>query len=368
MTCVGLRDFANWLTTPDPSARVEAGSPGVVRVDSPGVISVDSATWGHLLTLAGVDASAIPSSVSRIDALKVPALANGVNVLKAIAQKLPLVADPSPIPTSFLSELDPDYPVGWTIAKTVEDLIFYPVAYWYTTSRDSYGFPRTIQRVDPQKVRIDAMAGRIWINDVEVKPSDVIRFSGITDGLLVTGTESIATALANIRAARRVAEYPMPGVYWTDADGMEPLEPAEAQQYLQAFKDAVTNRGTAYMAGLKPNTFGWDPAQVQLVEARQQDAVAMAQLLAMPVRYLAAPSQGDSLTYSNLTDVRRDLVEVGGLAQYMVPIEQRLSMPDVTPRGTTVRFDPDSFFLQITPDQPNPQDVTVPALPAGAPA
>ena len=46
---------------------------------------------------------------------------------------------------------------------------------------------------------------------------------------------------------------------------------------------------------------------------------------------------------------------MGGLAQYLVPIEQRLSMPDVTPRGTVVSFDAESYFLKIVPDAPNPE-------------
>ena len=80
----------------------------------------------------------------------------------------------------------------------------------------------------------------------------------------------------------------------------------------------------------------------------------MARLLAVPTRYVAAPAQGDSLTYANLAEVRRDLLDVGGLSTYLVPIEQRLSMPDFTPRGTRVRFDADSVFLRITPDQADP--------------
>jgi hypothetical protein len=205
-----------------------------------------------------------------------------------------------------------------------------------------------IARVDvsnPERPRIDS---------VPVAAADLIRFDGLTEGILTTGAEAISTALANVRQTRRFAQNPLPQMYLTDADGADPVEAEDARTYLTALRDAATTSGTAYLAGFKMNQVGWTASEIQLVEARQLDAVEMARLLAIPTRYLAAPEQGSSLTYANLAEVRRDLLEVGGLANYASPIEQRLSMPDVTPRGTVVRFDANSFFLQVTPDQPNP--------------
>jgi phage portal protein BeeE len=129
------------------------------------------------------------------------------------------------------------------------------------------------------------------------------------------------------------------------------MDTADARQYMTDANTASRNHGDAYMAGMKVDQVGWNANEIQLLEARQHDAVEAARVLAMPPRYVAAPTQGDSLTYSNLTEVRRDLIDIGGLANYLSPIEQRLSMPDMTPAGSTVKFDAESYFLRITPDQ-----------------
>lgn len=320
-----------------------------------GVVSVDQGLHSALLSLAGYSAAQLPSTINRQEAMKVPALAAGVSILTGIGAQLPLVATPSEEPAAFLEELDPDVPRGWTIARTIDDLIFYPCAWWYVTSRSARGFPRTVQRVAPDRVQVDVAAQEVRIDGILVRNQDVIRFPGLTEGILAYGAEAIATALANIRQTRRYAENPAPSVFFTDPEGVEPMEPDEALNYMQAFRDAVTTRGYAYMAGLKANQMGWNSSDIQLIPARQQDAIEMARLLTIPGHYIEALSGGSSLTYTTLPEVRRDLIEVGGLAQFLVPIEQRLSMPDVTPRGTTVRFDAASVFLRVTPDAPTPE-------------
>lgn len=50
-----------------------------------------------------------------------------------------------------------------------------------------------------------------------------------------------------------------------------------------------------------------------------------------------------SLTYSNVTSERRSLVDFS-LRPYIAAIEQRLSMDDMTARGTTVRFVLDDYL------------------------
>ena len=341
--------FRAWLGIPD------SDTPNTTAGLSGSLTPVDAGTWRGLLSLAGYTGNQLPDTVTRAEAMAIPALNNGVRILATIAAQLPLVADPSEPSRLFLSELDPNMTPGWTIARTVDSLLFHGNAYWYTTTRNDRGFPRTIQFVDPSRIHLDDQAGTVRIDNIPVAPADVIRFHGLTEGLLTCGVEAIRTAAANIRQVRRYAENPRPNYILKDRDSAEPLEAEDARDYLVALKDAVTSNGSAYIAGLDLEPMGWDAKQIMLVEARQADAIDMARLLAVPPRYLAAPEGGSSLTYSNIQEMRRDLVEAGGLSQFLTPIQQRLSMPDVTPRGTRVRFDADSFFLQITPDQPDPE-------------
>lgn len=320
------------------------------------VTPVSQATWQHLLALSGYNVTELPTTVTRLDALKVPALSNGIKLFTGIAQQLPLTADPSGEADQFLADLDPDIAPGWTVAKTVDSLSFYALAWWHVTARTARGFPRTVRFIDAPRVQVDSTGGTVHIDRQQVDPRDMIRFDGVVEGLLTTGAEAISTALANVRATRAYASNPAPNVILTDADdSARPLTPDEAKPYLDAAHATIAANGWAYLAGFKVQPVGWDASQLQLVEAREEDAVEMARLLAVPPHYLAARQGGSSLTYSNLSEIRRDLLEVGGLALHLIPIEQRLSMPDVTPRGTRVRFDAESFFLRVTPDQPTPE-------------
>jgi hypothetical protein len=299
--------------------------------------------------------------VNRATALQVPALNNGVRLLTNITNQLPLTAD-SPLGVSddtstFLRTLDPSMPPGWTCAKTVESLIFHGVAYWLTTTRYATGFPQTVEYVDTELVgeTRTAEGPAFTVEGVRVVGADVIKFTGVLPGILSTGALAIRTALANIGAARAYAENPIPHMTLTDPEGAEPLEANDARDYLQALSDSVRSKGMAYVAGLNITTNGWSARELQLVEARDQDAVAMAQILGLPLYAVAAPSKGSSLTYSNMADNRRD--SLNALAGWTRTIEGRLSLPDVTPRSTSVTFDAAAWSLQVDPTAP----VTAPA-------
>jgi phage portal protein BeeE len=61
----------------------------------------------------------------------------------------------------------------------------------------------------------------------------------------------------------------------------------------------------------------------------------------IPAWYINAESA--SATYSNVSQERRSLVDFS-LRPFMSCIEERLSMNDVTPRGSRVRFDLDDYL------------------------
>lgn len=304
------------------------------------------------LALAGITSG----GCSRLDALQVPALNNGVRFLTNITAQLPLIAT-SPLgvsddTTTFLRTLDPSMPASWTRAKTVESLIFHSAAYWLVTSRYATGFPQTIEYVDAELIsesnRPDGVEYRL--DGLVVPRPDVIKFTGVLPGILASGELSIRTARANIIAVRAYAENPAPRQTLHDDEGSEPLEPDDARNYLQALTDAVRDHGSAYLGGLKLQDHGWSARELQLVEARDQDAVAMAQLLGLPLYAVSAPSKGSSLTYSNMADNRRD--SLNALGAWTTVVEGRLSMPDVTPRSTTVTFDAADWSQQVNPATP----------------
>jgi HK97 family phage portal protein len=86
---------------------------------------------------------------------------------------------------------------------------------------------------------------------------------------------------------------------------------------------------------------GFNSAELQLVEARQHLVSEVARLTGIPEWYLGVNSSG--MTYSNVTSERRALIDFS-LKPLLTVIEERLSMPDVLPRGQKARFDLDDFL------------------------
>jgi HK97 family phage portal protein len=80
---------------------------------------------------------------------------------------------------------------------------------------------------------------------------------------------------------------------------------------------------------------------MQLTESRLNTAAEIARMCNIPAWYINAESA--SATYSNVSQERRSLVDFS-LKPFMSCISERLSMNDITPRGSTVRFDLDDYL------------------------
>ena len=131
---------------------------------------------------------------------------------------------------------------------------------------------------------------------------------------------------------------------WDDA-----ASPARFQKARQTQTVAMLSENVEW----HESTF--DPSRLQLTEARQHASTDLARLCNVPAAIVHAPTN-DSLTYSNEADQRADLWYFG-LAPLAEAIQQTLSGPNVTPRGTVVRFDPTNATRDVmdpTPDNTNP--------------
>ena len=88
-----------------------------------------------------------------------------------------------------------------------------------------------------------------------------------------------------------------------------------------------------------------NPADLQLVDARATAATDVARLFNVPVTMIGASPTGNSsaLLYSNVSQNTAQFVQLG-CAPYINTIERTLSLPNVTPRGQSVRFDVNAFL------------------------
>jgi len=301
-------------------------------------------------------------SVSKSTALQVPAFCRALGVYFLIAS-LPLreyAKEDVVTPRAFLQQPTKITTYTSLMARTLSDLLLYDEAYWKVTERTWDGFPAAIMHMPfdqisyvPAPSLYAAMLevpadGTVYWNGRPVPPSDVIRFDGFgLGGWLATGVQVLNTAAALEAAALRSAEIPQPSLVLknTGAD----LPAAQVDALLEAWETARTNRSTAYLNATLDtvNLGGWSPADLQLSEARNQAAGQVARMCNLDPSWLGAGVPGSAITYSNRTDLMRQLLDVS-LGPVMRLITERLSMDDVTPRGHTVDFETDELLKANT--------------------
>lgn len=305
--------------------------------------------------------------VTRQDAMKVPAIKRGRNIIAGTIGTLPLIvsrpgdrggAGPAdPIPNALTEQPDPNLTRSTVITWTVDDLIFHGVSWWKVTGRNAQGFPTSAVRVPKDRVLVAHHGDRLRVfMDGQVQDdADVIRFDGPDEGILATSSGELRTCIRLADAVRNFARLDVPLGSLEPVEGVQlpsavpgsagdPNDPeaSEVDQLLDGWESARAKRSTAYTQGLKYVTHQLDARQIQLAEARQHQVAEAARILNLPPRFVGG-SSGDSLTYATAESERLDLVDFS-LALYLAPIADRLSMPDVTPRGQTVTWDLTRFL------------------------
>jgi hypothetical protein len=296
-------------------------------------------------------------------ALQVPAFVKALKTYTNTISAFPLkeyVGKDQVIARGLLNQPSSQTTYAAFMGRTVQDLLLYGEAYWRIQSRAWDGYPTEVEWMPytqisfvPGPTTQDVMDpipafGQVYWNGVPVPPRDVIRFDGDgAGGWLTTMASACNTAAALEAASLRYAEYPVPNVVLKNSGA--DLPGAVVDDLLDAWESARTNRSTAYLnSTISTETVGgWNPNDLQLVQARDASALAIARQANLDAAWVNATQSGSSLTYSNRTDLYRQLLDLS-LTPVMLQISQRLSMNDVTPRGHEVEFDT-SVFLRANP-------------------
>ena len=309
-------------------------------------------------------ASSYGSRVSMDTAAQVPAFVKALKTYTHTISAFPLreyITDGPVAPRTLLEQPSRTIPYSAVIQRLITDLLAYDVAYWRVIRRSWDGFPDEIIPMRAQDVT-DLNGGNLGVDVNAYPPSDpfyhlgnrvptgdVIKFYG--DGLggwLKVGATAINTAAALEAATLRYSETPMPTVVLknTGAD----LPASMVDDILEAWESARANRSTAYLNSvIEADQMGWNARDLQLVEARNASAIAIARTANLDPIWVGAGVPGSSLTYANRIDLYRQLLDTA-LTPVMLNISERLSMNDVTPRGHRVTFDT-SVFLRSNPEQ-----------------
>jgi HK97 family phage prohead protease len=288
--------------------------------------------------------------VSRAEALTVPAVLRGRNLICSIAT-LPLVQrgpDKTIVDNPLFVQHDPDVPNIVTLSQTIEDLLFEAIAWWRVRSRGWDKYPSEIRRVDPGVVSlqppgdgrsraplpagIDPRDAIVWVDGKPVQARDMIRFDSPNPALLIACGPAIRRAILLDRAAGMYADDPRPLDYFTPTDGADPVGDDDIADILNTWKAARRTRSTGYVpAALTYHTVEQPtPADLQLVELQKQASLEIANGLGIDPEDVGISTT--SRTYANAVDRRRDRIN-DVLSPYMRAITDRLSMGDVTRRG-----------------------------------
>lgn len=252
----------------------------------------------------------------------------------------------APFQLSILDQPERDRSRAQTLTWTVDELLFYPHAYWVITERDFYGWPAWVKLCPNDQATTDN-DGRLltaWGNPIE-NYLGVIQFDAIDAGLLIDGAETIRRALVLNRAASLAEDNPVPALdIHNDGDD---LNDDEIKELLDSWQAARRTRGVGYSSkGIKVTSLGL-PVEQLLIEGRKAITLELVRHLGLPAWAVDAEVTGSTLNYTNRASRNWELIDLG-LAPMMTAITSRLSMPDVTPRGWAVEFNTDELTRDDT--------------------
>lgn len=293
------------------------------------------------LTYAGLFGDVDGIAITRDRALSLPVISKARRVLVGTISRLPLVVSdktgqPWEIQPPLTQQPEDGFPLSNTLAWTAEGLYFHGRAFWHVTDRDSYGWPRRVELVAESDAQTNDRGQLIGIGDRKVNPTDTIRFDSIDGGLLSEASNTMRRAIVLNTVAALSEANPVPTVELHQTGG-EKLNDEEIDTLIERFRSKRANGSIGYTSSqLEMKTHGARPEQLLIAGTRRID-MELARHAGIPAWAADVPMEGASLNYSNRASRNWELIDLF-LAPYLTVIHDRLSLPDVTPRGSKVKF------------------------------
>lgn len=283
--------------------------------------------------------------LDRAGAMKIATVAKARNVVAGTIGRIPLFDMKAGVRNAYsrtlLTQPSPAVPRSTIITWTVDELIFYPCAWWIVRARLANGWPAEVELVQRKAgVELDAFGQLVKFRGTPVNPRDVIRFDAPTSGLLTDGERTLKRALAIELAAAKAEDNPVPS-FELHNEG-DQLSRDAALELIGTWVEARRRYGVAYSSkGIKTQAWGLQPEQL-LIDGRKRVDLELVRHMAVPAWVADVPVDGASLTYNNRASRNWELIDLA-LSPYMTAIADRLSMADCTPAGWVVKFDTDEL-------------------------
>lgn len=327
---MGLLNILRWPARPDFLA-----GPVGAAISSPwSTGQLNSIVWSDIFG----DLENLP--LTRAETMSIPAVSKGRNLLVATISGLPLRAlDANGLlvkqPTWMYrtdGQVSPWHRMCWTI----DDLIFFGCSIWLV-ERDSEGFVRDADRCPPERWKVTN--GQILVDDKPVDASQVIYIPGPHEGLLSLASRTLRGARDQEAAWVGRARNPVPLIELHMTDDSN-LTQDEVKDFVEAWgkaRRAVDGAIGFTPQGLEIRTHGDLQADL-MTEGRNSVRIDVGSFLGIPAALMDSSLAQASLTYVTTAGNRSQFIDYT-LPMWTEPIQQRLSMDDVVPRGQRVRFD-----------------------------
>jgi len=252
-------------------------------------------------------------------------------------------------PRSWLRQPDPSVTYNFLMAWTLDDLLFYGRAFWYVTERTQDGFPSKFTRLPAGSVTTLDQAGPVWFGPSKeiifagntLDARDVVQFLSPIQGIVYSSAQTIATAMKIEQSRYKNAQSSLPSGVLKQTGG-EPLSAQELSEIGAAFQQArLTNQTAVLNEFLSYDATTATPDKMLMIESAQYSALDLARLCGVPP-YLVGVATG-SYAYTSSEQSRADLL-IFGVKPYADCLASTLSMNNVLPRGTYVKFDYSSYL------------------------
>lgn len=281
--------------------------------------------------------------IDRAAALTIPAVRAAHNLLTATAGSLPLKAYRKgaelEVQPAWLTRTSSVFQNSYDRTTSVlTDLFFDGNSLLFVNDRGSDAYPLDVLHIKQEAWVI--RDGVIFIDDKRVNQADCIFIQSPIGGLLTYGQRTLSRAInvERIVAARADTFAPIIALRLTENSNVSNEALQEAVDNWAANRRNRNGMVTGLPAGVEIEVIDDASYKDFLSQERSNTARDIAQLTGIPSGLLETTAGVQSDHYTTEKGQRSRLVDFS-LRLWMDPIQARLSDGDVTPLGTSVRFD-----------------------------
>lgn len=285
---------------------------------------------------------------TRAEAMSIPAIAKARHLVCSTLARQPMRKygdsdQPEADQPSWLYRTSGDVPPQMRTLYVLDDLFFHGWSL-LAVSRGADGQILDAARVSTDRWTFDPK-GQVLVDSQPVDSRSVVLIPGPFEGLLTAGARTIRAALDLEAVWASRVRNPIPTVEIHNTDANDPLTPDEAKALVATYVQARKGIDGAVMytpSNVDLKMHG-DAAVDLFVNGRNAIAIDVARLTGVSASLLDASQVAASLTYSTTEGGWDNFIRVTA-DMWATPIEARLSMDDVTPRGSRIAFDKSNFL------------------------